>query len=718
MSARTPLLTCLAMLLLFAVPAVGQQTPGELLQSALYKQQVEGDLEGAVKILEGLIEDFGQHRELAARALIQLGRVHETLGSTRAEGAYRRILSDYPDQLAAVAEARTRLTALAVEEATASPATAESNTSADPAGMVIRRVWTYLESEFDVTGTVSADGRYLTFEDMATGDLMVRDLVTEENRRLTHNEISRAYDVGDAGISPDGRWVAYNWDNNVDRTTDLRIVGIDGSEPRVLYSHEEVVNIEVDGWSPDGADILVRLDRNDRSRQIAWVSVTDGSVRVLKSLVWPQPYDQRVRLSPDGRFVAYNVGVPDSLHSIRLLATDGSRETHLFEHPGDDHVLGWTPDGTSLLFRSERSGTEDAWVIQIDDGQPQGPPELVKKNIGRLTPRGITQDGSFYYTVSVNALNVVTATLDPVAGDMVAAPTRVSQRFFRTDAPAWSPDGNYLAYYVRTEPGPRIIVIRSLETGVEREVPHVIRNNSPNMSWSPDGGSILVNGHLHTRGDPGLYQLDAQTGHATAIVESTPGTYITGAVSSPDGKTVFYARFDLPPTRAQILARDLETGEESEIYRATEPNLPSPRLALSPDGRQLAFLDDLSGGGPGNAKVMALKLIPSAGGEPRELFRVDQSENLSPFVLAWTPDGGHVLVGKRRGGANRSQTVELWRVPVERGEPEQLGLTSEGGMSELRVHPDGRRIAFALDQRMDEIWVMENFLPKLEGGNK
>ena len=82
------------MLLTLAAPAVGQQTPGELLQSALYKQQVEGDLEGAVTILEGLIEDFGQHREIAARALVQIGLAHAKLGSTSAQAAYRRVVAD------------------------------------------------------------------------------------------------------------------------------------------------------------------------------------------------------------------------------------------------------------------------------------------------------------------------------------------------------------------------------------------------------------------------------------------------------------------------------------------------------------------------------------------------------------------------------------------------------------------------------------------------
>ena len=105
MGTRRPFLTTLAMLIVFAPPAVSQQTPEELLQSALYKQQIEGDLEGAAKILGAIVEDFGQHRVIAARALVQLGRIHETLGSTQAARAYQRVLSDYPDQLAAVAEA-------------------------------------------------------------------------------------------------------------------------------------------------------------------------------------------------------------------------------------------------------------------------------------------------------------------------------------------------------------------------------------------------------------------------------------------------------------------------------------------------------------------------------------------------------------------------------------------------------------------------------------
>ena len=73
----------------------------------------------------------------------------------------------------------------------------------------------------------------------------------------------------------------------------------------------------------------------------------------------------------------------------------------------------------------------------------------------------------------------------------------------------------------------------------------------------------------------------------------------------------------------------------------------------------------------------------------------------------WTPDGGHLLFAKRR-----NEATELWRIPVEGGEPENLGLAM-GKIEHLSIHPDGRRIAFTGPgpSSGDEVWVMENILP-------
>ena len=87
------------------------------------------------------------------------------------------------------------------------------------------------------------------------------------------------------------------------------------------------------------------------------VSVADGSVRVLKKLdKLPRRDGLKIGdlFSPDGRHVVFDSGQKDSSkRDIHILSTDGSREAVLVEHPADDFVLGWTPDGKYLIFASE-----------------------------------------------------------------------------------------------------------------------------------------------------------------------------------------------------------------------------------------------------------------------------------------------------------------------------------------------------------------------------
>ena len=410
MSARIPLLISLAMLLTLATPAVGQQTPGELLQSALYKQQVEGDLQGAVTILEGLIEDFGQHREIAARALVQLGLAHETLGSTDAQRAYQRIVSDYPDQQEQVVVARSRLAALT------QPATV-----VEASGVVVRQVWRGQPLD------VSPDGRYVVFKDK--GDLAVHDLRTGENRRLA-GATGRSSDF--PAMSPDGRQLAYVTHSSED--AELRLRDLNGSRPRVLFSNPEVPRPQPFAWSPDGKQILTVFERKDGTNQIVLVSAADGSVRVLKSLEWRWPY--LMSFSPDGRYIAYDS--PTRRHfperDIFVLATDGSRESLLVAHPADDVRPLWTPDGNAIVFRSDRSGTLDVWLIPVAQGAAQGSPTLIKENVGNMYPLRFTTDGNYYYRIRTGRGGVYVAALDSATGQPLEAPALVSDRFGRGQA--------------------------------------------------------------------------------------------------------------------------------------------------------------------------------------------------------------------------------------------------------------------------------------------
>src|SRR5829696_6214168 len=94
------------------VPVTAQRvSESELrLREALHKQQVQGDLPGAIKIYQQIVSAKNANRAVAARALLELAGCYEKLGQ-QAEAVYQRIVRDFGDQPVAV-QARARLAAL------------------------------------------------------------------------------------------------------------------------------------------------------------------------------------------------------------------------------------------------------------------------------------------------------------------------------------------------------------------------------------------------------------------------------------------------------------------------------------------------------------------------------------------------------------------------------------------------------------------------------
>jgi len=100
-------------------------------------------------------------------------------------------------------------------------------------------------------------------------------------------------------------------------------------------------------------------------------------------------------------------------------------------------------------------------------------------------------------------------------------------------------------------------------------------------------------------------------------------------------------------------------------------------------------------------KNRTLNLAPVAGGERRELFRLESNDGCR---LSWTPDSRYVLC--------RNQEGQVWRIPASGGGARKLAIPVKG-VRELRVHPDGKRVAMWVEEPGVEIWVLENFLPRM-----
>ena len=665
-----------------------------LMQAANHKQLVEGQLEEAIQIYKRIAQEYASNRALAAKALVQMGQCYEKLGKTEARKAYERVLRDYADQSEAADAARRRLAALG-----------QPAGSGNGSAMAVRRVWTGPGGY--VLGSVSPDGRYLSDVDWTTGDLALHDLVTGKTRRLT-TEGSFLTEPSFSVISPDGKQVAYNWFNK-NGPPDLRVVRVDGSAPRVLYSVKGGLAFPTD-WSPDGKYILALLYRESNPFQIAMISVVDGSVRVLKTL---GSYSLKFRFSADGRYIAYDYPQQQEYNrDIFLLAADGSREIPLVEHPADDLLLGWTPDGNHILFASDRSGTMSAWMIRVADGKPQGSPELVKQSIGQAVPIGFTRTGAFYYGLEIGTSDVYTAEFDPATGRVLTPPQNATQRFVGSNSsPAWSPDGQFLAYISSRTPRllghhPEVISIRSLKTGEERDLSHKLSFIWGPIRWSPDGRAILVPGK-DRKGRHGLFLVDAQTGEVSPAL-LWEDSEISNPAWFPDGKRLLYSRGESGTTAAATLVRDLQTGRETELFRAA-PGVKVDDIALSPDGQQvaLALLEQ-------QTRSSVLKVLPVAGGEARELVRAKEPEVIVGDSLSWSSDSRFIVFGKGSSTGQERKT-QLLAISSRGGEPHALGLAMDSIRS-LSFDPTGHHVAFAAREGKDkvEVWVMENFLPALK----
>ena len=694
----------LAVILLTALFAMAAESGYDLFQKALVLERTEGKLTEAIKAYKQIAEKYPGDRKLAAKALMQMAQCYERLGQADARKTYEQLLRQYSDQNEVAAEARTRL------------ATLESAGGlSHPPGVTLRKVWS--NTDEIVEGSPSPDGRYLSFRDWETGDLALRDLVTGQTRRLTNKgswKDSGEYAAGSI-ISGDGKQIAYAWYNK-ENYFELRVIGMDGSNPRTVYRDKEFgFWIEPWQWTTDGKQILAAIMKgNYEETRIALMPIAGEPVRFFKTHAQLPWYPS---LSPDGRFLVYSSPTaPGRDGDIFILALEGGPEIPLVRQPANDWGPVWVPDGSKVLFISDRTGTKAFWTIDVVEGKPRGIPQLVQDGLGRgVRPNGFTRRGSFYYSSSASFEDIYVTELDPLEGRMLRQPEPVTPRRLGGSnlAPSWSPDGRRLACYSQRGDGleddPATLVILSIETGEARDVPVKLEPYLVHVHWFPDGRSVLVGAWESSKHDSiGFYRVDLQTGDHRLVI-SSPGPGIGHAELSPDGKTIFFFSSGEPKLRGGVVSRDIESGKERELARV--PYLAGygwARLASSPDGKYLAFRSPID-----ERQWTALWLLPAAGGALRELARFRQSETEDFRELAWTPDGRNVLIVRRTG---KDEMPELWRIPIAGGAPQRTGLSVES-IDIVAPHPDGRRIAFDCGSRRgatSEVWALENFLPALK----
>jgi Tol biopolymer transport system component len=249
--------------------------------------------------------------------------------------------------------------------------------------------------------------------------------------------------------------------------------------------------------------------------------------------------------------------------------------------------------------------------------------------------------------------------------------------------PAWSPDGDLLAFT-----GPAHGTAGLYVVGADGSDLHLVRSSRAVLFqgdpvFTPDGRSLVVTTIQVVRGqfdrparrDPSEQKLDVRFAlWAVGIDGSKPRpvtpwqrrAMLTPASFSPDGKTLVATAYDGRGVRivAIPVGDGLRRGMRLLVKDAAEP-------ALSPDGSRLAFVHDRRGAddeiGEGRVRRSDLLSVPFSGGTPR----IVASARGGLRWPTWDPSGQRLAFTRVSGTA-----------PAIGAEPQQ-------GNSVMQVNADG-----------------------------
>jgi Tol biopolymer transport system component len=694
--------------LTLTVGTLAFQNGYDLFQKALAKERAEGNLEEAIALYQKVIED-SKDESLAAKAQLRIGICYEKLGRKEAQKAFQKVIDNYPKQIDTVKMAQEKLAILAK---------AEAFVEKKETGIHIRQVLAGPELRYDGDlGSVSPDGRYISITDWKTGDLAIREVATGNKRNLTNKgtwKESSEFTLY-SKWSPDGKKIVYDWWEK-EGFIDLRITGLNNKEPHTIFQNEEILYAWPLAWYPNEDRVLIAFTKDNKEIQIALLSIEDGSIQILRKFR-RNLGTAGVFISPDGRQIVYdkrkNEEFPEK--DIFLFLIEETKEIPLVEHTANDEILGWSPDGKWILFRSDRLRSSDVWALRIADGKPKGDPEIIKKGAEDIHPLGFSLDGSFYYMSNRGMRNIYTLNFNPKTEEIEGKPAKMTLEIEGKNTHAeYSSDGKYLAYIyggMDTGTNRSTLHMRSLEAGEERNIKLKFRALYPR--WSYDQKSIFFTG-IPEPGRWGIFRVDIQTGAITQVLpdqQSNKGNFLYTECSHKEN-TFYYIKEDAGSLEffSQIYRYSLGKGEKEKVYQSPSNNM---TLSLSPNDEWLAFTEiEVMDKEDFLDREVIIKVISAQGGEAEELYRFKKWGGGPPVDLGWTPDSRKVVFFKKKG--NEKESWQLCRVPVEGDNIQEFDLDVVSPESP-RFHPDGHQVVFSsrgFSKKYPEIWVMENFLPE------
>ncbi len=353
-----------------------------------------------------------------------------------------------------------------------------------------------------------------------------------------------------------------------------------------------------------------------------------------------------VDVSPDGETILF-----DLLGDLYIVPRSGGSATRLTSGMALDLQPVFSPDGSRILFVSDRSGNENLWMVDADGSNPRP-----------VT----TERGDFHF-----------------------------------DDPEWSPDGEYVLVR-RDESGspnarrkPWLIHLsggRGMELDEEAE--------GLGFRWGPNGRHVYFRGTAGSRATSlrgnGLPQpaqimrLDRHTGDIAPITR-TPSGAARPAISSDGEWMVYVANID---AMGGLRLRNLVTDEDQWLVFPIDREHPNQRtrFTFTSDGSAVVFVSD------GTFHEVDVRTR-----DVREIsFRAQVEQQLGPRIYHEKPFEDDTLVVRnvRYGemSPDRSTLVfgslnQLWIMDLPKGKPRPL-IEGGSGQYQPTFSPDGQSVAF------------------------
>jgi Tol biopolymer transport system component len=425
-----------------------------------------------------------------------------------------------------------------------------------------------------------------------------------------------------------------------------------------------------------------------------FIAAADG--RGERPLVSPPDVDYNATWAPDGTAVVFTSERNGSADLYRIAPDDGALE-RLTDSPAMDDQAVYSPEGRRLVFVSTRAGgTADLWTLDLDTRRAR---PVTSGPGGDFRPAW-SPDGQWiaFSSDRSSAMPFARGRWEHLqqAGIYVVHPDGSGLRAVTPETgfcggPRWYADSRrVLAYCMDAEqtldnrrrtpehPEPTRIVAIDIATGTMSSV-----NDDPGVKFNP---SLL-------RGDRVAYlrKDGPDQGIHYAGGGAAPRGEIRAAAWSPDGSRVVVTR-RLAATRQPFVP----TWSRDSRY---ELALGSNNEAFSPSGDRLAFV----GRGDG-ARGAGLTVVTIGTGASQVIYREPVRNVLGP---QWSPDGGRIIFGIGVFDAFFNGFHGLFLKPGDRveGGAQVAIINADGtGFRELTagpnnngfpsMSPDGRRIVY------------------------